>query len=121
MKKASSLKDFNCKCGCKENGILEHFFEAILTVECLLPFKATWTSGRRCEKHNKKVGGSPTSSHLKGLAADGEYRTSEELGYLIRAIVIVCISKNLPIRIGIYKGYIHWDVDRTKTKPCIWK
>jgi uncharacterized protein YcbK (DUF882 family) len=28
------------------------------------------TSGYRCERHNERVGGSPDSQHLRGLAAD---------------------------------------------------
>ncbi|GAH53421.1 unnamed protein product [marine sediment metagenome] len=117
----SKLKDFGCKCGCKKNGFSENFFDAVYFVEEILPFKPKWTSGFRCTKHNKKVGGSPTSSHPKGVAVDGIYSTPTELGFLIKAIVTVCIIKNLPLRIGIYNGRIHWDIDITKTNPCTWR
>lgn len=48
----------------------------ILITECLDPirekcgFPITVTSGYRCEALNKKVGGKPTSQHLKAEAAD---------------------------------------------------
>ncbi len=119
--KQTKIEDFRCQCGCKENNFVEHFLEAILTVECLLPFRPRWTSGCRCDKYNKKVGGSLTSSHLKGLAVDGKYDSSQELAHLIMMIIVVCNIMHIPVRIGIYNGYIHWDMDRTKTNPCIWR
>lgn len=45
-------------------------------------------SGYRCEKLNKKVGGSKKSSHMKGLAADittGNRESNKRLFNLIRA------------------------------------
>lgn len=48
----------------------------LLITECLNPireacgFPITVTSGFRCAKLNAKVGGKPTSQHLKGEAAD---------------------------------------------------
>lgn len=49
---------------------------AALVQEILDPFRAAWgkairiSSGYRCEKLNKAVGGSVTSAHLRGDAAD---------------------------------------------------
>ena len=46
------------------------------------------TSGYRCEALNKAVGGSPTSDHMKGCAADivGTPATKEENEYLFDLI-----------------------------------
>ena len=46
------------------------------------------TSGYRCEALNKAVGGSPTSDHMKGCAADivGTPATKEENEYLFELI-----------------------------------
>lgn len=47
-----------------------------LTTQILQPMRDAWgkplqiTSGYRCPELNAKVGGSPTSAHLAGLAAD---------------------------------------------------
>lgn len=62
--------EFTCKCGCGLNlqkdgikriadEIREHFGKP-----------ATITSGTRCEKHNKEVGGVSNSWHMKGNAID---------------------------------------------------
>lgn len=63
-------EEFTCKCGCKMNNIdlrlikvldeiREHFGQA-----CIV------TSGCRCSKHNKAVGGVQGSRHVLGKAAD---------------------------------------------------
>lgn len=46
------------------------------------------TSGYRCEELNKAVGGSPTSDHMKGCAADivGTPATKEENEYLFELV-----------------------------------
>lgn len=46
------------------------------------------TSGYRCEALNKAVGGSPTSDHMKGCAADivGTPATKEENEYLFELV-----------------------------------
>ena len=73
-------------------------------------------SGARCENHNKKVKGSPTSSHLKGIAADVECLNS-----LARYGMIEHLIKNLHVkRIGIYKTFIHFDIDTNKIQRVIW-
>lgn len=45
------------------------------------------TSGYRCKKLNKLVGGSPTSQHLKGQAADIICKDNKELFILIMQMV----------------------------------
>jgi uncharacterized protein YcbK (DUF882 family) len=74
-------------------------------------------SGYRCKKHNAEVGGSETSSHLKGLAWDVDCDPSNLRYRILRAVILSGIS-----RIGIGKGYIHLDIDRGKDKEprCIW-
>lgn len=49
----------------------------------------TVNSGYRCEKLNKKVGGSKTSDHMKGMAADitaGNPKENKKLFYLIQEL-----------------------------------
>jgi uncharacterized protein YcbK (DUF882 family) len=68
------------------------------------------TSGFRCNRHNKEVGGVGGSEHTKGLAADVHVSgyTSEELAEL-------CEKVN-PFKcggIGIYPNHVHVDVRTT--------
>jgi len=72
-----------------------------------VPFKIS--SGFRCKKHNKKVSGVKNSAHLTGLAVDIEVPNNVARLKILRALVIVGFN-----RIGISKGFIHVDVDKTK-------
>ena len=55
-------------------GVVEHLSE--LTEKILEPLRAAWggpirvTSGYRCDKLNRAVGGAASSAHLRGDAAD---------------------------------------------------
>ena len=74
-------------------------------------------SGFRCEKHNKdpKVGGSDTSSHLIGLAADIKCEYSTYRFHLLNALLKAGFK-----RIGIGKTFIHVDLDEAKPQSVIW-
>lgn len=75
------------------------------------------TSSIRCMKHNlkKEVGGSKTSSHLKGLAVDLECFTSYN-----RYRILYGLRKAGFTRIGIGKDFIHVDRDFDKPKELLW-
>ena len=64
------------------------------------------TSGYRCEKHNKKIGGSPTSSHLTGRAVDIQCLISNDRFHLLQSLFYAGFS-----RIGVAKTFIHVDID----------
>lgn len=63
-------------------------------------------SGYRTEAHNKSVGGSSNSAHLRGFAAD--IRCLERQQF--KVIVIACILAGFR-RIGVHHTYIHVDND----------
>lgn len=73
------------------------------------------TSSWRSEEHNKSVGGSETSSHLKGLAVDISAKSSNEKYEIIKALLIAGLK-----RIGIAKTFIHVDYDYSKPQYLIW-
>jgi len=77
-----------------------------------VPFN--FTSTIRCEKHNKDVGGSDTSSHLIGCAADIEAKTSH-----IRYRILYGLMKAGITRFKIYPIFIHADKDPNKPKELI--
>jgi uncharacterized protein YcbK (DUF882 family) len=72
------------------------------------------TSGFRTVKHNEKVGGSKTSSHLKGFAVDISCHNSSQREKIISALIIAGFQ-----RVGIAKTFIHADTDKSKS-PAIW-
>jgi len=105
---------FACHC-CGVNWIdhrLEHLVEQL---EIRTGGALVITSGYRCKKHNKKVGGSPTSSHLGGLAVDIACEASPLRFRILQTAVILGFA-----RIGIYKNFIHLDIDRAKAQEVIW-
>lgn len=72
-------------------------------------------SGYRSKSHNKKVGGTKDSSHLKGLAVDILCTNSRDR-YLIINSLVKCGFH----RIGIRKDFIHVDMDEQKGNQVIW-
>ncbi|TNE75110.1 peptidase M15 [bacterium] len=87
----------------------EHFIWCLQNARNMSHFRWKITSGYRTEKHNKKIGGSPTSSHLKGLAADIDCPNS-----YMRLDIVRCLLDAGFVRIGIGKNFIHVDNDPDK-------
>jgi len=79
-----------------------------------IPFNIN--SWNRCEKHNKEVSGSPTSSHLKGIATDISFKDMTELFIIVNSLMLAGFK-----RILIYpkSWFIHVDSDSTKTYPVL--
>ena len=100
--------EFDCP-DCGENRMDFDFLEMLITARSYADIPFVITSGYRCEKHNKKVGGSKTSSHLIGKAADiycPDVKTRFRIVYgLIQAEFT---------RIEHGKNYIHTDTDPAK-------
>ena len=105
---------YACKC-CGVNWIDPRLEWMISLIEDALERELTVTSGFRCERHNKEEGGSDTSSHLTGLAADIECKYSRLRFMIIGAAIQVGFR-----RIGVWKDFIHLDIDRGKTPRVIW-
>ena len=73
------------------------------------------SSGFRSEETNKRVGGVPNSSHLKGLAVDISCKDSRSRFIIINALIKAGFN-----RIGIAKTFIHADIDESKSNNVIW-
>ena len=78
-----------------------------------VPYKIN--SGSRCQKHNKEVGGSDTSSHLTGEAGDIAIRDSAHRWRVLDGLLKAGFN-----RIGIGETFIHADDDIHKTPGVIW-
>jgi uncharacterized protein YcbK (DUF882 family) len=72
-------------------------------------------SGYRTVKHNAKVGGTPASSHTKGLAVDIACNNSTDRFKLTGILKEVGFK-----RIGIAKTFIHADIDKDKSQNVLW-
>jgi uncharacterized protein YcbK (DUF882 family) len=73
------------------------------------------TSSWRDPIHNKEVGGSETSSHLKGVAVDIFAGSSKAKWIIVTALLRAGFT-----RIGIGSNFIHVDMDMEKTQNVIW-
>ena len=108
-------EEFTCKCGCGAAAMKPSFIKRLDEARAWAgtPFKVR--SGFRCRQHNLDVGGSDTSSHPRGCAADIEAKTSYERFLIIRG----CLTVGL-YRIGIGKDFIHIDKDMKKPDQLLW-
>lgn len=78
-----------------------------------IPFRIN--SGFRTPKHNKKVGGSANSSHLRGRAADIACTNSAQRFRIVAALIAAGFN-----RVGIAETFIHVDNDSVKTPGVAW-
>lgn len=102
--KGVKKEDLNSKL-IRKLDLLERYFEGDLKV----------TSGLRSIEHNKAVGGSPTSSHLKGLAIDIFCEDGRTYWNIRNKAIWAGFN-----RIGHGKTHIHLDIDTDKPQNCEW-
>ena len=109
--------EFFCGCGCGLglDEMDEDFVMDLNMARSIAEVSFRLNSTIRCLKHNKAVGGSKTSSHLKGVAADIETRNAFE-----RFQIFHGLKKAGFTRFGIYKTFIHVDGDLDKPKKLMW-
>ena len=72
-------------------------------------------SAYRSPEHNAKIGGSPNSSHIKGLAVDIRTTDSRTRYRVLEALIHVGFN-----RIGIADTFIHVDDDKDKSSNVVW-
>jgi uncharacterized protein YcbK (DUF882 family) len=109
-----SRHEFECSCGCGFDQVQDELVVRLEKVrENFGPL--TINSGCRCDLHNRRVGGSPTSSHLCGLAVDLGCSNSLSRFNLLRFLLAEGFQ-----RIGIGRDFIHVDRDLGKPKSLIW-
>ena len=129
MTKNFSLKEFDCKGNCKEckdgcdmpSDVYMNIIKLVKQLQFLRDYTGraiTINSGYRSPEHNAKVGGSQTSQHLLGKAADitieglkptEVYRIIEDL---------IDMGEMLQGGLGLYeeKGFVHYDIRKTKAR-----
>lgn len=109
--------EFACKC-CGElpvNMLYIQFVNQLEKARQIANVPFVITSGYRCEKHNKAVGGVPDSSHRSAVAADISTPNN-----LIRYRVLRGLFTAGFNRIGIAEDFIHVDTDVMKVSHVVW-
>lgn len=96
-----SKKEMSCPC-CNRADMSLGFMMKLQKVRDIVDVPLTITSGYRCAKHNKSVGGAPSSYHLLGQAADIAIKGDKQLRYkIVKAAMevgmggIECSSKHI--------------------------
>ena len=70
LNKYFSRSEFACKCGCGQNTVDAELLNYLIQIREHFNSPVKVTSGNRCKSHNRAVGGSISSQHLYGRAAD---------------------------------------------------
>ena len=104
-----SRKELECPC-CKVLGIQEEAGRKLETLRENLGFPLKISSGFRCEKHNRALGGARESRHLLGLAFDiGTSRmTAKEKFLLLQEGTTIFQG------VGVYNKHVHLDIREEK-------
>lgn len=117
LSKNFKIREFRCKCGkCKELLLDETLVDWLQKIRDHFGVSVNINSGYRCVSHNKAVGGSSTSHHMRGMAADIRVKgiSPKEVAQYAETIGIQ--------RIGLYEGmqegeFVHIGSD---TKKRFW-
>lgn len=99
------LKEFECK-GSGDNLTSSLLIEKLDLLREEFGQAITVTSGYRSPEHNSRIGGSPNSTHMRGIAAD--IRPSD--GRNIDQLYALCCKYFMSVGDGRRKGFIHVDL-----------
>lgn len=108
------LEEFACPC-CGRNEINWDFVKRLDSAREFAGVSFEVTSGFRCKEHNEVVGGSPTSEHLEGLAADVACRDNRA-----RFKILSGLWKAGFQRIGIGPGFVHVGMSSAHDQEVVW-
>lgn len=121
LTKNFSLSEFDCKDGTAvPKELIPNVQELANNLQVLrdhlgVPVRITG-SGYRTAAHNKKVGGAKNSQHLKAKAADinADGYTPKKLAAVIEKLIAE--GKMKQGGIGIYAGFVHYDIRGTEAR-----
>ena len=112
LTKHFSRHEFACKDGCGMAVVDVDILAMLEEVRSWAGAPVHITSGSRCEEHNAKIGGSPTSYHVKGMAVDFKVE-----GFEPKAIYDL-LEEWYPDSkgIGLYSSWVHFDLREDKAR-----
>ena len=116
-----SIGEFECKCGCiMPDEVLYNVVKLanqLQTIRDVIKTPIQINSAYRCKKHNKAIGGSASSQHILGKAADivvRGYDPSLEIYPLIEELINE--GQILQGGLGDYPTFTHIDIRKTKAR-----
>ena len=120
MTKNFKLKEFECNDGSK---MPLEVYENIIKLANQLQFLRDYTgrpisinSAYRRPKHNAKVGGSKTSQHLLGKAADITIQSLKPAEVFMIIEELIDMGHMLQGGLGLYDTFVHYDIRKTKAR-----
>jgi len=106
-----SDQELACSC-CGISKVKQEFLDKLDDARSLSKSAYTITSGYRCKKHNKEVGGSENSLHITGEAVDILANTDRKRFEILKGLIEAGFT-----HLGIAKEFIHADSSK---KRAIW-
>ena len=114
------IQEFECKGGCD---MPLEVYENIIKLASQLQFLRDYTgrpitinSAYRCPDHNAKVGGSKTSQHLLGKAADITIQSLKPAEVYRIIEDLIDMGHMLQGGLGLYDTFVHYDIRKTKAR-----
>ncbi len=106
--------EFSCKC-CGKTEMNADFLNKLDLARSVAGVPFVITSGYRCKKHNKAIGGVDNSSHVRGYAVDISVKDSRSRFRIIWGLCSAGFK-----RIGVASDFIHVDSDPDKDREVMW-
>lgn len=116
LSKNFTSEEFACKCGCGYDTPDPELIRMLQSARDLYGKSMIISSGCRCIKHNRTVGGATNSAHITGKAADILTPTGADRYLIIKALIQAGFER---LGINFNKKFIHVDIDYSKPSPTI--
>ena len=116
LSKNLDSSEFACKCGCGYDTPDPELIRMLQAARDLYGKPIRITSGCRCIKHNRNVGGASNSAHLDGKAVDIATPTGTARYLIIESLMAAGFKR---IGINFKQRFVHADIDDTKPHPTI--
>ena len=116
LSKNFTSEEFACKCGCGYDTPNPELIRMLQAARDMYGKPIRITSGCRCIKHNRNVGGASSSAHLVGKAADIATPTGKDRYLIIESLMAAGFKR---IGINFKQRFIHADIDDSKPHPTI--
>jgi len=120
MTKNFKLKEFECNDGSK---MPLEVYENVIKLANQLQFLRDYTgrpisinSAYRSTEHNAKVGGSKTSQHLLGKAADITIQSLKPAEVFMIIEELIDMGHMLQGGLGLYDTFVHYDIRKSKAR-----
>ncbi len=112
-----SKREFACKCGCGEAEMSGDHMVLLQATRNIYGGSMIVSSGRRCKKHNKAVGGANNSEHTAGEASDHPFKNTLDLHNLITAAHKAGFKR---VGIDFARKFVHLGSSMSHFTPRLW-